>query len=42
MKERVEILGGHLEVDSKPGLGTRISIFLPSAEAVPEAAERMP
>ena len=36
MKERVQILGGHLEVDSKPGLGTRIRLSLPLTEPVSE------
>lgn len=37
MKERVEILGGTLQIDSRPGQGTRIRIALPLAEpsAVP-------
>jgi signal transduction histidine kinase len=34
MKERAEILGGELEIDSLPGHGTRISITLPLAEPV--------
>jgi two-component system sensor histidine kinase UhpB len=33
MKERIEILGGHLEIDSGPGRGTRIRISLPLDEA---------
>jgi two-component system sensor histidine kinase UhpB len=41
MKERVEILGGQLEVDSQSGVGTRIRVSLPVVEAMPEAAERM-
>jgi len=38
MKERVQILGGHLEVDSKPGLGTRIRLSLPFTEPISEPA----
>ncbi len=34
MKERVEILGGTLEINSQPRQGTRIRISLPLAEAV--------
>jgi signal transduction histidine kinase len=34
MKERVEILGGTLEIDSQPRQGTRIRISLPSAEPI--------
>ena len=34
MKERVEILGGNLEIDSQRGRGTRIRISLPLAVAV--------
>jgi PAS domain S-box-containing protein len=37
MRERVQILGGHLEVDSKPGLGTRIRLSLPLTEPVSES-----
>jgi signal transduction histidine kinase len=36
MKERVRILGGDLEVHSKPGHGTRIRICLPLVPPVPE------
>jgi signal transduction histidine kinase len=32
MRERVEILGGSLVVDSKPGQGTRINVWLPLSE----------
>jgi PAS domain S-box-containing protein len=38
MKERVQILGGHLEVDSKPGLGTRIRLSLPLTHPISEPA----
>jgi len=34
MKERVDILGGALEIDSKPGGGTRIALSLPLSSAV--------
>jgi two-component system, NarL family, sensor histidine kinase DegS len=33
MKERAESVGGKLNVDSAPGKGTRIVVFLPVAEA---------
>jgi signal transduction histidine kinase len=33
MRERVEILGGHLKIESRVGEGTRICIALPLAEA---------
>jgi PAS domain S-box-containing protein len=40
MKERVEILGGSLEIDSRPGQGTSIRISLPVAEPVAEPRHR--
>jgi chemotaxis protein histidine kinase CheA len=33
MRERVERLGGSLVVDSKPGQGTRINVWLPLSDA---------
>jgi len=36
MKERVQILGGDLEVHSEPGHGTRIRIWLPLVPPIPE------
>jgi signal transduction histidine kinase len=38
MRERVEILGGHLEINSQVGQGTRIRVVLPLSEPalVPE------
>jgi len=41
MKERAQILGGSLEVDSEPGRGTRLRISLPVPESAAELAERM-
>jgi len=39
MRERVEILGGTLKIDSGVGQGTRICIALPLAEASPALAQ---
>ncbi len=33
MKERIEMLGGRLEVESAPGKGTRVTVELPATEA---------
>jgi signal transduction histidine kinase len=33
MRERAELLGGRLEVESRPGGGTRVRAYLPTAEA---------
>jgi len=41
MKERAQILGGSLEVDSEPGRGTRLRISLPVPESTAELAEPM-
>jgi len=39
MRERVQILGGSLEVDSKPGRGTHIRVSFPLPEASVEEVE---
>ena len=39
MQERVELLGGRLEIGSQPGQGTRLVAQLPVMEA--EAAQRV-
>lgn len=33
MKERIEMLGGRLDVESSPGKGTRVAVELPATEA---------
>jgi len=38
MRERAQILGGSLEVDSEPGCGTRIRVSFPLVEATAEGA----
>jgi PAS domain S-box-containing protein len=40
MKERVDILGGELQIDSRPGHGTRIRISIPLAEPVAQPKRR--
>ncbi len=40
MEERVERIGGTLQIDSTPGQGTRVQICIPLAEAGAEAACR--
>jgi PAS domain S-box-containing protein len=39
MRERIEILGGRLRIDSEPGLGTRIEVLLPVGRTLRQAAE---
>jgi signal transduction histidine kinase len=41
MRERVELLGGSLEIDSQPRRGTRIHISLPLSEPVAAAARQL-
>ncbi|MFU8814592.1 MAG: chemotaxis protein CheB [Pseudomonadales bacterium] len=38
MRGRLELFGGRLEVDSQPGAGTRVTIYLPQGEAPPVPA----
>ena len=38
MRQRVERIAGHLEVESAPGAGTALSVRLPAVGAAPEAA----
>ena len=40
MRERVEILGGHLQVNSQSGQGTRIRISVPAFEPYAERSQR--
>jgi len=37
IRERVELLGGHVEVDSAPGRGTRVTLTVPLAEPLSRA-----
>jgi PAS domain S-box-containing protein len=39
VRERVELVGGRLDVASTPGRGTRVTLTLPSAEAMPVKIE---
>jgi signal transduction histidine kinase len=39
MRERLEMLGGDMEIRSRPGRGTRIEIHLPVRSQAGEAAE---
>jgi signal transduction histidine kinase len=40
MKERVDILGGEFQIDSRPGHGTCIRISIPLAEPVAQPKQR--
>ena len=42
MRERVELTGGSLEVDSRPGAGTRVSATLPARHVAAAAGEPSP
>ena len=38
VRERIEMAGGQLSIDSKPGRGTRVTILMPAdGEAIPAA-----
>ena len=39
IRERVELMGGEMKVDSAVGRGTRMTLVVPVAAAVPDAAE---
>ena len=39
MRERVELLGGELTIESAPGSGTRIAVWLPAARMDQESSE---
>jgi signal transduction histidine kinase len=41
MMERAQILGGHLDIDSQPGLGTRIRAVFPLAANVARSVEHI-
>lgn len=38
VKEIIELHGGHLDIDSSPGLGTSITIFLPASQQLTDEA----
>jgi signal transduction histidine kinase len=39
MRERVELVGGRLEIDSQPGAGTRVTATLPARHREPGTRE---
>jgi CheY-like chemotaxis protein/anti-sigma regulatory factor (Ser/Thr protein kinase) len=41
VRERIETLGGRMEIESRPGQGTRIRLLAPLSAAVDEAAEEI-
>ncbi len=41
LRERLEPLGGRVEVDSAPGRGTRVTLVLPALEKMPASEVRM-
>ena len=40
--QRVEILGGHLEMEASPGRGTEVSIFVPQRQAAAPSHGQLP
>lgn len=40
IRERLELLGGEMEIDSRPGRGASVRLIAPRHEAVPNAARR--
>ena len=40
MQERAELMGGHLSIRSRPGLGTRIAVKIPIAQEVADGRDK--